>query len=149
MEANMERYLRYLGYRPWLEKHPSTPPLESWAKWYRYEGRRWDFTDARGEPIKTNTGFYLSDLEVWPGLIDRLLGRSFSIEDSFGVSRVYFETVTLVTFGAMILLAVVFWLLGRRDIRSGAITDTDLLEKPLEEALHEDVGLSQEPAEVA
>lgn len=69
MEANMERYLRYLGYHPWLEKHPSAPPLESGAWFYRYEGRRWDFTDARGEPIKTHTGFYLSDLEIWPGLI--------------------------------------------------------------------------------
>lgn len=71
MEANFERYLRFLGYRPWLEKHPSTPPLESGGKWYRYEGRRWDFVARDGGPIKTHTGFYLSDFEVWPGLIDR------------------------------------------------------------------------------
>ena len=70
---------------------------------------------------------------LWPGLIDRLLGHSYSIEDSFGVSRVYFESVTLGTFVAVIVLAVIFWLIGRRDIRSGALTDTDLLDKPLEE----------------
>jgi hypothetical protein len=66
MEANFERYLRFLGYMRWEDKTTS-PPLE--GKWYRYEGRRWDFTTAKGDPIKTATGFYLADLEVWPGLV--------------------------------------------------------------------------------
>ena len=70
---------------------------------------------------------------LWPGLIDRILGHSYSIQDNFGVSRVFFEAVTLGTFGAIIVLAVVFWLIGRHDIRSGALTDTDLLDKPLDE----------------
>lgn len=66
MEANLERYLRFLGHRPWLEK--TDPPRE--GRWYRYEGRRWDFTDRKGDPIKTSTGFYLADFEVWPGVVD-------------------------------------------------------------------------------
>ncbi len=71
---------------------------------------------------------------LWPGLIDSLFGHSYSVQSSWGVSRGYFETVTLGTFGAMIVLAVVFWALGRRDIKRGLITDTDLLEVPLDEA---------------
>lgn len=78
---------------------------------------------------------------LWPGLIDRLFGRSYSIESGFGVSRVYFESVTLGTFAAVIVLAVIFWHVGRRDIRSGALTDTDLLDKPLD-----DVTRQPEPA---
>lgn len=64
MEANWERYLRFLGYQQWTSKEED-PPVE--GKWYRYEGNRWDF------PQKTKNGKYIPDYEVWPGLFDTSL----------------------------------------------------------------------------
>jgi glutamate:GABA antiporter len=88
---------------------------------------------------------------LWPGLIDRILGHSYSIQDNFGVSRLFFEAVTLGTFGAIIVLAVVFWLVGRHDIKVGALTDTDLLEVPLDEVEQEGAAptLAERPGEAA
>ena len=82
---------------------------------------------------------------LWPGLIDRALGHSYSIQDSFGVSRAFFEWVTLSSFGAVIVVAVIFWAIGRRDLRAGLLTDTDLLDRPLEAAT--DHGEPEPPAE--
>ncbi len=56
---------------------------------------------------------------LWPGLIDSWLGHSYSIQDNWGVTRAFFETVTLGTFGAMILLAVAFWAIGARNRMKG------------------------------
>jgi amino acid transporter len=64
---------------------------------------------------------------LWPGLLDNLLGQPYSIEDNWGVSRVYFETVTLGSVGFLVLLAVVFWVWGRRNIRKGLVGENDLL----------------------
>jgi amino acid transporter len=63
---------------------------------------------------------------LWPGLIDRIFGRSYSITSSWGVSRAYFEEVTLGSLGVFVLVGVVFWLLGRRNIRRGLVRDRDL-----------------------
>jgi amino acid transporter len=64
---------------------------------------------------------------LWPGLLDNLLGQSFSIMDYWGVGRVYFETVTLGIVGFFLLMAVVFWALGRRNIKNGLVGENDLL----------------------
>ena len=65
---------------------------------------------------------------LWPGLIDRAFGHSYSMQDNWGVSRAYFESVTLGTFGVIILIAVLFWLNGRRNLSRGIVRDSDLLE---------------------
>jgi amino acid transporter len=64
---------------------------------------------------------------LWPGLIDSWLGQTYVMEDNWGVSRAFFETATLGTFGAMILLAGVFWAVGRRNLRSGLAGESDEL----------------------
>ena len=64
---------------------------------------------------------------LWPGLLDRMLGQSFSIEAYWGTSRVFFEVVTLGSLAAIILMAVIFWAVGRRNIAKGIVDDKDLL----------------------
>jgi glutamate:GABA antiporter len=58
---------------------------------------------------------------LWPGLIDSWFGQDFNLQDYLGlsVSRTFFEVATLGTFGAMILLAVVFWWVGRQNLATG------------------------------
>ncbi len=64
---------------------------------------------------------------LWPGLLDGILGQSYDIMYWWGVSRVYFETVTLGIVGFFLLMAVVFWALGRRNIKKGLVGENDLL----------------------
>jgi amino acid transporter len=64
---------------------------------------------------------------LWPGLIDHLLGKSYDITAVWGVSRAYFETVTLSIVGFFLLVAVAFWLWGRRNIAKGLVGENDLL----------------------
>ena len=64
---------------------------------------------------------------LWPGLLDNALGQPFSIVDYWGVSRVYFESVALGIVGFFLLMAVVFWAWGRRNIAKGLVGDNDLL----------------------
>jgi len=64
---------------------------------------------------------------LWPGLLENALGQPFSIMDYWGVSRVYFETVTLGIVGFFLLMAVAFWAWGRRNIRKGLVGEHDLL----------------------
>jgi amino acid transporter len=64
---------------------------------------------------------------LWPGLLDNLLGQPFSIMDYWGTSRVFFETVTLGSLAVIVLMAVVFWGIGRRDIAKGIVGENDLL----------------------
>jgi glutamate:GABA antiporter len=59
---------------------------------------------------------------LWPGLLDRLLGHRYSISDSWSVSRMFFETVTLGTVAAIVLLAVAFWYYGKRERKRDGIT---------------------------
>jgi len=56
---------------------------------------------------------------LWPGAINGLFGQSFSIEDDWGVSRAFFEWVTLGSFAVMVLVGVLFWAIGRADRRRG------------------------------
>jgi len=77
------------------------------------------------------TGFTL----LWPGFIDKyLLGQTYSINDSWGVGRAYFEAVTLGTFIVIVLVAVVFWAWGRAETKGVAPTEEDLIEGVIEEA---------------
>lgn len=64
---------------------------------------------------------------LWPGLIDGLLGHSYSIQANFGVSRVYFETVTLVSFGLFVGIGIVFWFIGKRSRKRGLTGEPDLV----------------------
>ena len=64
---------------------------------------------------------------LWPGLIDNTLGRKYDIVSSWGTSRVFFETVTLGTLAAVIVMALIFWAIGKRNLASGAVGESDLL----------------------
>jgi amino acid transporter len=64
---------------------------------------------------------------LWPGLLDNALGQPFSIMDYWGVSRVYFESVALGIVGFFLVMAVVFWALGKRNISKGLVGEYDLL----------------------
>jgi hypothetical protein len=50
-----------------------------------------------------------------------LFGQSYSIESSWGVSRVFFESVTLGALAVMIVLGLMFWALGERKRRAGLL----------------------------
>jgi amino acid transporter len=67
---------------------------------------------------------------LWPGLINNILGQSYSMESSWGVSRVFFEIVTLGSVVVMVLMGIVFWWLGRGAIAKGLVDDKDLLAIP-------------------
>lgn len=56
---------------------------------------------------------------VWPGAINNWFGQKYSVQQSWGVSRTYFESVTLGALGVMIVLGLVFWALGERNRRAG------------------------------
>jgi glutamate:GABA antiporter len=56
---------------------------------------------------------------LWPGAINAILGESYSVETNWGVSRVFFESVTLGVLGAMALLGLVFWAVGCANRRRG------------------------------
>ena len=64
---------------------------------------------------------------LWPGLLDNALGQPYDIEYYWGVSRAYFETVTLGIVGFFLLMAVVFWAIGKRNIKKGLVGENDLL----------------------
>jgi glutamate:GABA antiporter len=72
---------------------------------------------------------------LWPGLVESLLGQDFNLQDYLGltVSRGFFEVATLGTFAAMILLAIVFWAVGRRNLESGLAGELDELDVTLPE----------------
>lgn len=58
---------------------------------------------------------------LWPGAINALFGESYSVQASWGVSRVFFEAVTLGAFAVMILLGLAFWAIGQRNRRRGLL----------------------------
>ncbi len=64
---------------------------------------------------------------LWPGLIDNTLGRKYDIVASWGTSRVFFETVTLGTLAAVIVMALIFWAIGKRNLARGVVGEGDLL----------------------
>ena len=64
---------------------------------------------------------------LWPGLLEKLLGQPFSIVDYWGTSRVFFEVVTLGSLAVILLMAIIFWAIGKRDIARGIVGENDLL----------------------
>jgi hypothetical protein len=58
---------------------------------------------------------------LWPGAINALFGQSYSVQASWGVSRAFFEWATLGAFVVMVLLGVVFWAIGARNLRRGVL----------------------------
>jgi amino acid transporter len=56
---------------------------------------------------------------LWPGAINSVFGGSYSIQRSWGVSRVFFESVTLGVLAVMVLLGVVFWAVGNVNRQRG------------------------------
>jgi glutamate:GABA antiporter len=63
---------------------------------------------------------------LWPGAINALFGQSYSVQSSWGVSRAFFEWVTLGAFGVMVLLGIVFWAVGARNVRRGLLAPDPL-----------------------
>jgi len=58
---------------------------------------------------------------VWPGAINAMFGQSYSVEASWGVSRTFFEVVTLGSLLVMVALGLVFWAIGEQKRRSGVV----------------------------
>ena len=56
---------------------------------------------------------------LWPGGINELFGESYSVKASWGVSRAFFEWVTLGSLAVMVTLGLVFFLIGERKRRLG------------------------------
>jgi glutamate:GABA antiporter len=67
---------------------------------------------------------------LWPGLIDNILGHSYSISDSWGMSRIRFELMDLGTFVVLMLIGVVFWAYGRTQ---GKVSEDAVIEGVVEE----------------
>jgi amino acid transporter len=65
---------------------------------------------------------------VWPGAINSWFGEQYSVQSSWGVSRLFFESVTLGSLVVMIALGLVFWAIGERARKRGitgiAISET-------------------------
>jgi hypothetical protein len=76
------------------------------------------------------TGFTL----LWPGFIDKILGSSYSISDSWGVSRAFFELTTFGSFIAIIVLGVIFWAVGQAQTKGTEIPDDELIEGVVKES---------------
>ncbi|HEV2376354.1 MAG TPA: hypothetical protein VGS19_29810, partial [Streptosporangiaceae bacterium] len=58
---------------------------------------------------------------LWPGAINSLFGQSYSVQASWGVSRTFFESVTLGALGVMIATGIIFWAIGERSRRRGLV----------------------------
>ena len=67
---------------------------------------------------------------LWPGLINNMLGQSFSITSYEGMSRARFEIFTLGTFAVLMLIGVAFWAYGRTQ---GKVSDDAVIEGVVEE----------------
>jgi glutamate:GABA antiporter len=65
---------------------------------------------------------------LWPGAINALFGQSYSVQAAWGVSRAFFEWVTLGAFGVMVLLGVAFWAIGARNVRRGLLAPATVAE---------------------
>jgi glutamate:GABA antiporter len=67
---------------------------------------------------------------LWPGAINALFGQSYSVQSSWGVSRPFFEWVTLGAFSVMVLLGIAFWAIGARNIRRGLLAPAEAGQDP-------------------
>jgi len=67
---------------------------------------------------------------LWPGAINAVFGQSYSIRSSWGVSRVFFEWVTLGSLAVMITVGLAFSALGERKRRAGLLGITVTVPGP-------------------
>lgn len=58
---------------------------------------------------------------LWPGAVNAMFGQSYSVESSWGVSRAFFEWVTLGSLAVMVALGLIFWAIGERARRRGVV----------------------------
>ena len=64
---------------------------------------------------------------LWPGLIDSWFGKSYSMQQNWGVSRSFFEATTLGTFIVIVLIGVAFWAVGRRNLARGIAGESEVV----------------------
>jgi len=69
---------------------------------------------------------------AWPGALNALFSQSYSITSAHGVSRAYFELVTLGSLAVMVALGLVFWAMGERNRRAGLLGIATPTESPPE-----------------
>jgi hypothetical protein len=67
---------------------------------------------------------------LWPGAINALFGQSYSVEGSWGVSRIFFESVTLGALAVMVAIGVAFWAIGSGNRRHGMTGEAELYAEP-------------------
>jgi amino acid transporter len=67
---------------------------------------------------------------LWPGLIDNMLGHSYSISDNWGMSRLRFELMDLGTFAVLMVIGVGFWAYGRSQ---GTVSEDAVIEGVVKE----------------
>jgi glutamate:GABA antiporter len=65
---------------------------------------------------------------LWPGLINNMLGQSYSMQDSWGVGRGYFEIVTFGSVVVVILVTIGLWIWGRAETKGASEEGEELLE---------------------
>ena len=58
---------------------------------------------------------------LWPGAINSLFGETYSVQASWGVTRLFFESVTLGAFILLVLIGIAFWAIGERNRRRGLL----------------------------
>ncbi len=58
---------------------------------------------------------------LWPGAINSLFGETYSVQASWGVTRLFFESVTLGAFIVLVLIGLAFWGIGERARRRGLL----------------------------
>jgi hypothetical protein len=68
---------------------------------------------------------------LFPGTLDELFGRTYSMHDSYGVSRGRFEVFTLGTLAVIILFAVIGYL-GGASARAETVELSLATDGPLE-----------------
>jgi glutamate:GABA antiporter len=65
---------------------------------------------------------------LWPGLIDSWFGKSYDMQENWGVGRAFFELTTLGTFIVIVLIGVAFWAIGRRNLRKGIAGEAEVVQ---------------------
>ena len=62
---------------------------------------------------------------LFPGTLETLFGHDYSVQDSYGVSRMRFEVFTLGTLAVILLAGVIFYILGAPVREKGAVVSLE------------------------
>jgi amino acid transporter len=76
---------------------------------------------------------------IFPGTLDELFGRSYSMQDSYGVSRLRFEVFTLGTLAIIVLIGIAGYIAGAGVRARTVALSTGDLDHGIEAAGHEGV----------